>query len=64
MTGGVFVALFALPLVIPNPIMPDAVRQAHLLETVVSRGLYGFVAVWILGSRWLPARADLGAPGA
>jgi hypothetical protein len=56
--------LFALPLVIPNPMMPEAVRQAHLLETVLSRGLYGFVGVWILGSRLFPARAELGAAGA
>ena len=47
-TAGVFVIVFALPLVIPNPFMPEAVRLAHLIETVLSRGLFGFVAVWFL----------------
>ena len=60
-TASVFVALFALPLAIPNPFMPEAVRQAHLVETVLSRALYGFVAVWFLRSRFLPVRAELGA---
>ena len=50
-TGGVFVALFSLPLAIPNPLMPDVVRHAHLVETVLSRGLYGLLAVWLVSSR-------------
>jgi hypothetical protein len=54
-TAGVFVALFALPLVIPNPFMPEAVRKMHLIETVLSRGLYGFVAVWIVRPYLQPA---------
>lgn len=49
-TAAVLVTLFALPLLIPNPLMPDAVRQVHLIETVLSRGLFGFLAVWILRS--------------
>ena len=47
-TAAIIVTVFALPLMFPNPFMPDAVRQAHLIETVLSRGLYGFLAVWIL----------------
>ena len=47
-TAGVFVMVFALPLLIPNPFMPETVRLAHLIETVLSRGLYGFIAVWFL----------------
>ena len=47
-TAGVFVMVFALPLAIPNPLMPETVRIAHLIETVVSRGLFGFIAVWVL----------------
>jgi hypothetical protein len=49
-TTALFIVLFCLPLVFPNPFMPDAVRQAHLIETVLSRGLYGFIAVWFLRS--------------
>jgi hypothetical protein len=50
LTAGVFVAIFSLPLLLPNPIMPEAVRQAHLIETYLARGIYGFVAVWLLRS--------------
>lgn len=57
-TAGVFVTLFALPLVIPNPFMPEAVRQAHLVETVLSRGLYGFIAVWIVRPYLQPVRLE------
>ena len=58
LTAGVFVALFSLPLLLPNPLMPEAVRQTHLIETFISRGLFGFLAVVI--ARWplLPARVQ------
>jgi len=58
-TAGVLVALFALPLAIPNPLMPEAVREVHLLETVLSRGLYAIVAIWFLGTRFVAARTEL-----
>jgi hypothetical protein len=35
-------------LLLPNPVMPTDVRLAHLVETVVSRVMFGFVAVWLL----------------
>jgi hypothetical protein len=35
-------------LLLPNPMMPDAVRLTHLVETVVSRVVFGFVSVWLL----------------
>jgi hypothetical protein len=60
-TAGVFVSLFALPLAIPNPLMPDAVRHAHLVETVLSRGLYGLLAVWLVDWRMELTGAELGA---
>ncbi len=47
-TAAIMVMVFVLPLALPNPLMPDAVRQAHLIETALSRGLYGFLAVWLL----------------
>ena len=59
--AGVLVALFALPLAIPNPLMPEAVREAHFLETVLSRGLYGLLAVWFVRSRFVPRGAELSA---
>lgn len=49
-TAGFFIAVFCMPLLFPNPLMPDAVRQAHLVETVLSRGLFGFFAVWFVRS--------------
>lgn len=58
LTAGVFMALFALPLAIPNPFMPEAVRQMHLIETVLSRGLYGFIAVWIVRPYLQPVRLE------
>ena len=48
MTASFLVTVFALPLLLPNPLMPDSVRYVHLIETVLSRGLYGFLAVWFL----------------
>ena len=42
------IAFFSLMLALPNPVMPDAVRYAHLIETVVSRGLFAFIAIWYL----------------
>ncbi len=48
LTAAIMVMVFVLPLALPNPLMPDAVRQAHLIETALSRGLYGFLAVWLL----------------
>ena len=35
-------------LLLPNPIMPDEVRTTHLVETIVSRVVFGFLAAWLL----------------
>jgi hypothetical protein len=35
-------------LLLPNPVMPTDVRLTHLVETVVSRLVFGFAAVWLL----------------
>ena len=44
----VLISLFSVLLLLPNPLMPEAVRLAHLVETIVSRGFFGFLAVWFL----------------
>lgn len=38
----------ALYLLFPNPIMPDAVRMAHLVETAPYQFLFGWIVVWLL----------------
>ena len=35
-------------LLLPNPIMPDQVRIAHLVELITSNFLFGWVVVWLL----------------
>lgn len=44
-------ALFALPvlyLLLPNPIMPEEIRMAHLVETLPYQFLFGWFSVWLL----------------
>lgn len=48
------------PLVIPNPLFPDAIRYAHMVEVVCSNLLFGGIAAWLLS----PRRAILPAPAA
>ena len=36
-------------LLLPNPIMPEAVRMGHLLETAPSSFVWGVVLAWVLG---------------
>ena len=38
-------------LLLPNPLMPPAVRLAHLLETATSNFLFGWIIVWLLHAR-------------
>jgi len=43
--------LFTVPsifLLLPNPMMPDAVRTAHLIETVPYQFLFGWFVAWFL----------------
>ena len=45
--------LFSVPslyLLFPNPLMPDAVRLVHLVETLPYQLLFGAFAGWWLGS--------------
>jgi len=45
--------VFAVPslyLLLPNPVMPDAIRWAHLVETVPSQFLFGWIAAFLLGA--------------
>ncbi len=50
--GLLFSVLGASQLLLPNPIMPEMVRMAHLLETSTSNFLWGFVIVLYLGKLW------------
>jgi len=43
-------AVTSAQLLLPNPLMPPEVRMAHLLETVTSNFLFGWLVVWILRS--------------
>jgi hypothetical protein len=48
------------PLLVPNPLMPDAIRYAHMVEVVCSNLVFGGIAGWLLS----PRRAILPAPSA
>jgi hypothetical protein len=43
-----FAVLMSAPLLLPNPLMPRAVRMAHLLETSTSNFLFGWLVALIL----------------
>ncbi len=50
--GFVFAILSGVvPLLVPNPFFPDAVRWAHLCETTSSNFLFGAIVAWL----WIPA---------
>lgn len=48
------------PLLIPNPLFPDSIRYAHMVEVVCSNLVFGGIAGWLLS----PRRAILPAPAA
>ncbi len=52
-TGLSFSVLMAAPLLFPNPIMPEAVAQAHMLELLSSNFLFGFLLAGLMS--WRPA---------
>jgi hypothetical protein len=56
--AGVFAVLVPSQLLLPNPYMPDTVRMTHLVETLFSRLLFGFVAVYLLRSTLVNAVRD------
>lgn len=43
-----FAVLMNSQLLLPNPLMPQAVRLTHLLETATSNFLFGWIVVWVL----------------
>ncbi|MCW5514747.1 hypothetical protein [Muriicola sp. Z0-33] len=49
--GLLFTILGSSGLLLPNPIMPEMVRIAHLIETSTSDFIWGFIIVWTL---WRP----------
>jgi len=53
-TGLAVALLFAVmtsQLLLPNPLMPPAVRMAHLVETATSNFLFGWLVVFVLSPR-------------
>jgi hypothetical protein len=44
--GLLFAILGSSGLILPNPVMPDMVRMAHLIETAPSSFLWGFIIAW------------------
>jgi hypothetical protein len=43
-----FSVLMGFLLLMPNPFMPDAIRQAHFIEVSSSNFLFGWIVVWLL----------------
>ncbi|HEY6041614.1 MAG TPA: hypothetical protein VIX58_05745, partial [Anaerolineae bacterium] len=46
--GLTYAVLMNSGLILPNPIMPPAVRMAHLVETATSNFIFGWVVTWLL----------------
>jgi hypothetical protein len=44
--GLLFAVLGSSGLILPNPVMPDVVRMAHLIETAPSSFIWGFIIAW------------------
>jgi hypothetical protein len=57
-------AMTSAQLLIPNPLMPAAVRMAHLVETVTSNFLFGWLVVLVLVQVHHPLRRVRVAPEA
>jgi len=55
----VFGVLMTTQLLLPNPLMPEAVRLAHLIETSTSNFLFGLIIVWILRAGSFVKRRNL-----
>jgi hypothetical protein len=47
--GLLFTVLGSSGLILPNPVMPDMVRMAHLIETAPSSFIWGFIIAWSFG---------------
>jgi hypothetical protein len=46
--GLLFSVLMNSQLLLPTPLMPEAVRMTHLLETASSNFIFGYLIVWLL----------------
>jgi hypothetical protein len=46
--GMLFAVLMNSQLLLPTPLMPEAVRMTHLIETASSNFIYGYLIVWLL----------------
>ncbi len=57
--GAAFAVLMNTQLLLPNPLMPEAVRMAHLLETATSNFIFGCLTAWLLAPRSDRVRAPL-----
>jgi hypothetical protein len=58
---GCLLAVWVAMLLIPNPLMPDAVRRAHIWETAPSNFIFGWFIGWLLTRE--PRRTHLQALG-
>jgi hypothetical protein len=56
--GLLFAVLMNSQLLLPTPLMPEAVRMTHLLETASSNFIFGCLIVWLL-HRHHPSLSDL-----
>jgi hypothetical protein len=50
--GLLFAVLMNAGLLVPNPLMPEAVRMTHLVETATSNFIFGFFIAWLLLRPW------------
>lgn len=55
--GLLFAVLMNAALLVPNPLMPEAVRMTHLVETATSNFIFGFFMAWLLLRPWARQRA-------
>ncbi|KPK81222.1 MAG: hypothetical protein AMS25_07390 [Gemmatimonas sp. SM23_52] len=55
--GLLFAVLMNAGLLVPNPLMPEAVRMTHLVETATSNFIFGFFMAWLLLRPWARAVA-------
>jgi len=46
--GLIFAVLMNSQLLLPTPLMPEAVRMTHLVETASYNFIFGFLIVWLL----------------
>ncbi|MBI4673648.1 MAG: hypothetical protein HY741_18510 [Chloroflexi bacterium] len=62
--GLLFAVIMNSALLLPNPLMPEAVRLTHLVETATSNFIFGVIVVWLLHRRHRSLREllDMAAP--